>query len=49
MTRPAPDRDVEARYECTACGRRVTDADSQHLTCEKCDGPLRNIGVSRDV
>lgn len=47
--RPDPLDDADARYECTECGRRVTDADRQRLTCPDCDGPLKNIGVSRDV
>ncbi|MFB6112097.1 MAG: rubrerythrin-like domain-containing protein [Halobacteriaceae archaeon] len=47
--RPDPHADVDARFECIQCGRRLTERSSQRFTCPDCDGSLRNLGVARDV
>lgn len=48
MMRPDPHGDADPRYECTDCGRRLSDGERETLICPDCEGPLRNIGAARD-
>lgn len=48
MVRDDPHGAADPRYECMDCGHRETEADVQRLVCNKCEGPLRNIGVPRE-
>lgn len=47
MFATASDPNQLNRYECTRCGRRVTE-DTQPKECATCGAPVRNISVTRD-
>jgi len=48
MVRNDPyDPDV-SRYECLACGNRVSGEDESHGECPGCGGEMKNISVPRE-
>jgi len=45
--RPSTEHSDAAVYECTECGKRVTDPDTR--LCGACGGEFINLGKSRDL
>ncbi|MEF8881878.1 MAG: rubrerythrin-like domain-containing protein [Halapricum sp.] len=39
---------TESRYECLACGKRITTGEETYATCPTCGSRMRNIAVPRE-
>ncbi|QCC52817.1 rubrerythrin-like domain-containing protein [Halapricum salinum] len=48
MTRADPYTPSESRYECLACGKRITAGEGSSATCPTCGSHMQNIAVPRE-